>query len=268
MKPPIRLISTDFDGTLYSEFGFPHVPKILQEMIGNLQAEGAAWVINTGRDLSSLMETLGRCRLAVKPDYLVVVEREIYRHEDSKYVEVDDWNKECRQAHAELFEALAPDLPQMIAWVQDRFHATIYEDIYSPFCLVAESTEDADGICSGMREYCASIPHLALVRNDVYARLSHDAYNKGTALAQLAGILGVAKESVFAAGDHYNDLPMLVKEFADCLAAPENAIRMVKDSVRRQEGYVSSLSQGHGVADAINFFLGNPSTPEIPREEI
>ena len=42
MNSPIRLISTDFDGTLYSEFGFPHVPKALQEMIGNLQAEEGA----------------------------------------------------------------------------------------------------------------------------------------------------------------------------------------------------------------------------------
>jgi hydroxymethylpyrimidine pyrophosphatase-like HAD family hydrolase len=268
MNSPIRLISTDFDGTLYSEFGFPHVPKALQEMIGALQAEGAGWVINTGRDLSSLMEALARCRLAVKPDFLVVVEREMYRHKDSSYAEIEDWNQECRQAHKKLFETVAPDLPEIIDWVGRRFKATTYEDSYSPFCLVAETNEEADGICAGLREYCESIPHLSLVRNDVYARLSHDSYNKGTALGRIAGLMDAPVESVFAAGDHYNDLPMLLKKFAHRLAAPENAIPAVKEQVRREEGYVSSLSQGHGVADALNFYLGNPSSPEIQKAEI
>jgi HAD superfamily hydrolase (TIGR01484 family) len=263
MNPPIRLISTDFDGTLYSEFGFPHVPPMLQDQIARLQTEGAAWVINTGRDLSSLMETLGRCRLKIKPDFVVVVEREIYERSGSKLVELDDWNIECRQAHDKLFDAVATDLPQLIAWIQARFKATVYEDLYSPFCLVAESNEEADAICASMAEYCGSIPHLSLVRNDIYARLSHDSYNKGTALAEIAKRKAVPRESVFAAGDHYNDLPMLVSEFAGCLAAPENAIAAVKELVRSQGGFVSGFGQGHGVADALNFFLNTipPANP-------
>ena len=51
----IQLISTDFDGTLFAEFANPPIPRRLQEMIGDLQTHGAKWVINTGRDLSSLM---------------------------------------------------------------------------------------------------------------------------------------------------------------------------------------------------------------------
>jgi hydroxymethylpyrimidine pyrophosphatase-like HAD family hydrolase len=214
------------------------------------------------------MEALARCRLAVKPDFVVVVEREIYQHQDSSYSEVEDWNQECRQAHQELFEAVTPDLPEIIEWVGRSFKATTYEDSYSPFCLVAESNEEADGICAGLREYCESIPHLSLVRNDVYARLSHDSFNKGTSLARIARQLNAPVESVLAAGDHYNDLPMLQRKFAARLAAPENAISAVKDQVRREGGYVSSLSQGHGVADAIHFYLGHPSSPEIVKEEI
>ncbi|MGI8966729.1 MAG: HAD family hydrolase, partial [Limisphaerales bacterium] len=114
---PIRLISTDFDGTLFAEFENPPVPLRLQKIIGQLQAQGVKWLINTGRELSSLMEALGRAHLSVKPDYLVLVEREIYRHENLQYVELADWNRDCSRAHAELFLKVRADMPRLIAWV-------------------------------------------------------------------------------------------------------------------------------------------------------
>jgi hydroxymethylpyrimidine pyrophosphatase-like HAD family hydrolase len=89
------------------------------------------------------------------------------------------------------------------------------------------------------------------MRNDVYARFSHAAYNKGTALAEVTRRLRLTREQVFAAGDHLNDLPMLKLEFARWLAAPANAIESVKAAVRRQDGFVSGLLQGAGVAEAL-----------------
>ena len=73
MSLPIQLISTDFDGTLHAEFETPPVPHDLQELIASLQAQGAKWVINTGRDLSSVMEGVARARLNVRPDFLVEI---------------------------------------------------------------------------------------------------------------------------------------------------------------------------------------------------
>ncbi len=75
MNLPIKLISTDFDGTFFAEFESPPVPLELQSLIGELQQQGAKWAINTGRDMSSLMETLGRADIPIEPDYLVLVER-------------------------------------------------------------------------------------------------------------------------------------------------------------------------------------------------
>src|SRR5437867_10992830 len=84
MSLPIKLISTDFDGTLFAEFENPPIPEELEQLIGRLQAGGAKWVINTGRDMSSLMETLGQAGIQIEPDYLVLVEREIHLHRDSR----------------------------------------------------------------------------------------------------------------------------------------------------------------------------------------
>jgi hydroxymethylpyrimidine pyrophosphatase-like HAD family hydrolase len=256
MTLPIQLISTDFDGTLHAEFENPPVPHDLQALIGDLQRQGAKWVINTGRDLSSVMEGVARARLSIKPDYLVVVEREIYVHENSSYLGCAEWNLSCKLAHQELFARVEPDVPGLIGWVNERFSATLYEDDYSPFCLIAESNEDADAIQAYLDDYCNQVPHLTLVRNDVYARFSHARFNKGTALAEIARQLGIGREYIFAAGDHLNDLPMLSESYARCLAAPDNAVPLVKEAVRRQNGYISHQPWGHGVARGLEFFLG------------
>src|SRR5205809_8137682 len=87
---PIKLISTDFDGTLFAEFENPPIPEKLQSLIGQLQSQGAKWVINTGRDMSSLMEALARGKISVQPDVLVLVEREIHSHDGSCYVGAEE----------------------------------------------------------------------------------------------------------------------------------------------------------------------------------
>ena len=255
MNPPFKLISTDFDGTFFAEFENPPVPEELQRLIGQLQAAGTKWVINTGRDLSSLLETLARARLRVRPDYLVVVEREIYEHDKAQYVGWEDWNRACTQAHADLFASVRADLPRLVTWVNERFDAAVYEDAYSPFCLIAENNGDADAILDYLNAYCARVPGLTVVRNDVYARFSHGAYSKGTALSEIARRLEISPESVLAAGDHLNDLPMLARERARWLVAPSNAVELVKQAVRRQEGFVSDEPHGYGVARGLEFFL-------------
>ncbi len=256
MNSTIRLVSTDFDGTLFAEFESPPIPAPLQALLGDLQRAGAKWIINTGRDLSSLMEALGRARIEIEPDYLVLVEREIYRHCGSQYRGLEEWNAACARTHAELFARVRPDLPRLVEWISAHFHARIYEDAYSPFCLVAGNNGNADAIGDYLDEYCRTVPNLALVRNDVYARFCHAAYNKGTALAELTRRLDLTPDQVFAAGDQLNDLPMLDRRYARFLAAPQNAVPRVKETVLRQSGYVSPLSHGNGVADALRLCLG------------
>jgi len=259
MNLPIKLISTDFDGTLFAEFESPPIPAELTDLIGGLQAQGAKWVINTGRDLSSLMESLGRAGIPIQPDFLVLVEREIRHHQHSRYRGLEDWNEACSRTHAELFAGIRDDLPRIIEWIDERFHAQIYEDAYSPLCLIASDNGDMDAISDYLNEYCRKVPHLTVVRNDVYARFSHAAYNKGSALAEITRQSGLACEQVFAVGDHFNDLPMLCRSYARFLAAPANAIPLVQTTVRRQGGYVSAEPHGGGVTEAIKYYLAGGS---------
>ncbi len=257
MSLPIKLISTDFDGTIFAEFENPPIPLKLQSLIGSLQAQGAKWVINTGRDMSSLMEALARAKISIQPDFLVLVEREIQIHDGVRYVGLDEWNSACTEAHEELFARVRADVPRITDWINERFHAMVYEDPYSPFCLIAGNNGDADVINIYLEEYCRSVPNLVPVRNDVYVRFSHAAFNKGTALAELSRRFGITADQVFAAGDHLNDLPMLSRQYAHWLAAPKNAIEPVKSQLIAQNGFISTLSQGYGIADALSHCLSS-----------
>ncbi|PWU08508.1 MAG: hypothetical protein C5B50_29440 [Verrucomicrobia bacterium] len=256
MNGPIKLLSTDFDGTLFAEFENPPIPERLQALIARLQGNGVKWVINTGREMSSLLEALARAGVTIEPDYLVLVEREIHCHNDSRYVPLDKWNAACTGAHAELFARVHADLPRLVEWINARYHAKIYEDAYSPFCLIAGNNGDADVIHAYLNEYSQTVPGLVVVRNDVYARFSHAAFNKGTALAEVTRRIGLNADDVFAIGDHLNDLPMLSTAYARFLGAPSNAVDAVKEAVRSQNGFVSRLSHGNGVAESIEHFLG------------
>jgi len=54
----IRLLSTDFDGTLVDHDASPAVSPALYEMLAELRRCGVAWAVNTGRDLEFILHGL------------------------------------------------------------------------------------------------------------------------------------------------------------------------------------------------------------------
>lgn len=250
--PPLRLISTDFDGTVHEDQAQPPFPPALEARLEALQARGVVWVINTGREMASLMETLGRARVRVRPDYLILVEREIHRNQHGHYVPVEPWNSRCARDHQELFGELAVELAALVEELSRRFDATFYEDPWSPLCAIARSNAQMDAIQAELESFRSGRPDLAVVRNDVYIRLSHVGYSKGTALAELQRILGVTRDETLAAGDHLNDLPMLDPRYARHLVTPDNAIPVVKEQVRRHGGWLMAGRAGQAVLEALD----------------
>ncbi|MCX6859316.1 MAG: hypothetical protein NTX70_03685 [Verrucomicrobia bacterium] len=166
----LRLLSTDFDGTIHDDFGDPKIPHALQERIAAFQARGGHWVINTGRDMSSLMETLGRARVSIQPDYLILVEREIFERKHDRFLPVEPWNSRCTQDHARLFESAAAELEQQIQSLSARHEATFYADPFSPLCAIAQSNLQMDEIHAELDTFCERHPNMVAVRNDIYVR--------------------------------------------------------------------------------------------------
>jgi len=73
--------------------------------------------------------------------------------------------------------------------------------------------------------------------------------NKGSALARLAGRLGLTSKEVMAIGDNNNDLPML--QYAGIAVAMENALAGVKE----RADFVTHSNDEDGVAYALYQFL-------------
>lgn len=251
MNWDVRLVSTDFDGTIFDQHADAPVASEFQDLIAEFQADGGFWVINTGRDQASLLEELARCRVRVMPDFLVVVEREIFRREHGKFCPHIEWNSLCSRRHADLARNLADEFPAIVSWIRAHTSASVFADDYSPLAVVASTNEEMDAIDARLADLATVRPEVTWMRNDVYARLCHSDYSKGTALLEIQRLLGLTPEVVFTVGDHLNDLSMLAPEVARYFAVPKNAVTPVIEHVEKLEGRVSEYSFGLAVANEL-----------------
>jgi HAD superfamily hydrolase (TIGR01484 family) len=256
----MRLICTDFDGTIYDPSEEPPVSVEFVNWVKKTQASGGKWVINTGRELhsrqefASLLQILGLIQLDVQPDFIVSVERHIHVHERGEYLDHKEWNESCVVHHQTLFEKAGDLMHRMREWIQIHTKAHIYEDDWSPLCIIANHVDDANLIHARVQEECTALPDLTVMRNGNYFRFSHVGYNKGTALSEIARLLEIQRKDIFVAGDHFNDLTMLDGKHAGFTAAPSNAISEVKELVQSIGGYIAQRPCSSGVAEALNHF--------------
>src|SRR5205809_8106643 len=100
----------------------------------------------------------------------------------------------------------------------------------------------------------AAHPKFDYQRNGIYLRFCHADYHKGAALAELARLIEVPRDNIFAAGDHHNDISMLDGKVAAMPCCPANAIAEVQIAVRRAGGYIALQEHGEGVHVAMLYF--------------
>jgi hydroxymethylpyrimidine pyrophosphatase-like HAD family hydrolase len=121
--------------------------------------------------------------------------------------------------------------------------------------LVATDDEEMNRITEFIERARARKPKFNYQRNTVYLRFCHADYHKGAALGELARLIGVSRQNIFAAGDHHNDISMLNGQVAAMPSCPANAIDEVKNAVRAAGGYVAQKEHGAGVHEALIHFL-------------
>ena len=251
----IKLLSTDFDGTLVDHAGTPRVAEELFELLAAVQRRGVRWAINTGRELAHIVDGLEEFRFPVQPDFVLTSEREVFhRNPDGGWQDFGDWNERCSAAHRELFAVAQPLLDDVLAFLKRDAEAhPIYEGSQL-IGLTSSTEEEMDRICAFLERERARVPGFQYQRNTIYVRFCHEDYSKGTALAELARLLGTHRGEIFAAGDHFNDLPMLDGRHARWVACPSNAVEEVQTLVRAAKGYVASRECSWGVVEALRYF--------------
>jgi len=259
MPSQIRLLSTDFDGTLVAHGSDPVLDRACMEYIQKLQDDGVIWVINTGRSVDLLESGLTDFEFPIHPDFILTSERDIFRPSlnGKKWEPFGDWNERVARRHAELFSSAQSVLAEVVDFVNQKTKARLLYHTGGLEGLVAESEEELDRVTKFIDQARAKQPKFHYQRNTVYLRFCHADYHKGAALAELSRLLDMPPEQIFAAGDHHNDIPMLDGRFAHYSACPANAIPEVKRAVKSAGGYIASKECGAGVHEALRHFTKN-----------
>lgn len=251
----IKLLSTDFDGTLVAHLAEPPVTPKLFRVLERARAAGVLWAVNTGRELAHIEEGLREFNFPLAPDYVLTAEREVYhRGPDGRWRDYGDWNARCVEAHETLFATATPFLEDVKTFLLHQVDAhPIYEG-ERMIGLAAANDVEMNRVCEFLDRERARVPGFQYQRNSIYARFCHEDYSKGTALTELARLLGLGAEQIFAIGDHFNDLPMLDGRHARHVGCPSNAVDEVKALVRKNGGYVAAGECSEGVVEALRHF--------------
>lgn len=272
MHAPVLLISTDFDGTLVEHGSPAPFSPLLVEILADLRGRGVLWAINTGRTLPWLVDGLQTLSLPVCPDFAITTEREIHQlaPDGKNWCDLGDWNAICARRHLELFERAAPWLTQIVDFVERETRAelrfarhsdprsgNLTRDPRELSGLVATSEAEMDAVVAFVDGFRGQVPDFSYQRNSIYLSFCHAAYDKGTTLAELGRQTGVPRESIFAIGDHQNDISMLTGVHAGHVACPGNSIETVKSTVRAAGGYVAEAGYSAGVIEALRFYCAD-----------
>lgn len=249
------MLSTDFDGTLVGPHPDARTVQSLCDALSDLRRAGAVWAVNTGRQLWFALEGLEQWHFPHDPEFVLTSEKDIFRRvEEGSWEAFGDWNARTERQTLELFGRAAHvfEAIEKLAAEDDSIEV-LYENGRLAGLMTAEP-EMMDRTAQLVREVAADVPEFSFNRNHVWMRFSHREIHKGSALAELARLLGIPRGDVLAIGDHHNDLAMLDGSAAGMVACPSNAVPEVQAMVRQNRGYVSPHPWGEGVADAIRHF--------------
>jgi len=258
MPAQIRLLSTDFDGTLVAHDSDPVFDIRCMQLIQELQDDGAIWAINTGRSVHLLETGLIDFAFPARPDFILTSERDVFRpaRNGGRWEPYGDWNTRVARDHAELFASASAVLAEVLDFVQHKTRARVLYERDGVEGLIAQDEAEMERIVAFIDEARAPHPKFHYQRNTVYLRFCHADYHKGAALAELQRLIDIEPAETFAAGDHHNDISMLDGRYAQFPACPANAIPEVTETVRDAGGYVAEGVAGAGVREALLHFTG------------
>ncbi len=252
LSSSLRLICTDFDGTIAEPEEKP-ISAIFFERLLEWRREGqVCWVVNTGRTFENLQEELLKRKTPIWPNWVVSLEREIWLIRDRRGIGWFEWNRKCEVLHGQLFKSVQPIWKSIEDYIVRHTKAQLVEDAGSPLGIIASCEEEADEISAYMTPLLEPWPTLVAVRNSIYFRFSHKFYHKGACLEAISSGLGILPPQIFVAGDHLNDLPMLERRYARHIGCPGNAVSEVKKKVIAQGGYVATAGVAEGTVEALD----------------
>lgn len=268
-----RLIACDLDETLLND---QH--QICQkniEAIKKATAMGVKFIPATGRGYTSIENVLQTLDLyGKKGEYVLSFNGcALTENSDGKLLAFDGLNFDLAKALFQFglkkdvcIQVYTKDMVYVYRFNDDereRFHrqGSLYREIATPDITFLKDEPIAKVLYENL-----DIPYLqsfekemaSITEGNIAVSYSSNRYvefnrlgvNKGDAMLKLAAILGIKQEETIAVGDHYNDLPMLMK--AGLSVAAGNAV----EDVKKVCDYVCHNTNNEGVlAEVIERFI-------------
>jgi hydroxymethylpyrimidine pyrophosphatase-like HAD family hydrolase len=248
------LICTDFDGTIATHDDIPpFAPTFFEQIQALRKKRKVIWTINTGREWEGLSEALMRRECEIWPDWVILIERYIYRVENQAVIPLQPWNTNCVKTHDKLFNENTLFFNSVEKKYKNSKAVQIIPDQGSPFGLLTDTEKEADEVEVFLQSLLPK--GMDYVRNSTCFRFAHKDYNKGTCLSQLGEYLETSASQRFAIGDHLNDISMLQTLHAQYVACPSNATETVKLQIAKNKGYIATQPVHLGVVEALNHFF-------------
>jgi len=265
-KDKIRLLATDFDGTLVGRLeDLKYIPEFMQSVVA-LRAAGGKWVISTGRSLHRFRDVFKPFVLAgLRPDFLIVEHVFVYSVTALGYQPHVIWNTQTifRQWHdrckaakfiRQWHKIFTQAAPHMVTLHQTRTHVLMRFD----------SEENAVSAEEILRTQMTGCPHVYAIRQDVTIEMQVAAFDKGLALMELVRHLGLSSRDVLAIGDGDNDICMLEESVVGMTGCPANSGWSVMQAVKERQGHISKFASLAGVVDIIQACQSGEICSDIP----
>jgi HAD superfamily hydrolase (TIGR01484 family) len=250
------LLSFDFDGTLIMHESSPVFHPEMNRMLAILKQQGAAFVINTGRNLEQTIEGIAQYGVLTQPDFIIARECDIYKPGILRsWVDFGSWNAIARKDQLNFNQINHSALTQIQLMTHRETQANYMIDHRQEHGIIAQTEDELTHICQYIDSFKDAFPTLDYNRNSIYLRFTHHAYNKGTALRELQRLLNLTLAQTFAAGDNYNDLSMLTPTCAKMLACPVNSVPDVIQRIRSHNGFISTQQASEGMMQALHHYF-------------
>lgn len=253
----IKLIALDFDWTLVEHKpDKPYISGELMDFVKEFINKGNYAGIISGRPVWGFKCSITDAGFEwAKPFPNFLVARESYLWEyDTNYVDIKELNGEAHNDISSLNLILSKHLNGIINMLKNNNIIVSNFYIYGEFATeIHVSSDKADTALELVKNYVSEhkIPNADVHRNGIMITIYHNKYGKGNTLKRVAQYYGLKPEEVLAVGDNYNDISMIDGKFGFVGGCVGNAVDDIKNTVKKNGGYVGDGFASEGVMDII-----------------